>query len=163
MTARARRIVPTGFTLMEMLITVVILGVLAAIVIPGVTASQNEAAQNIFVEDIKVFGQAAELFRFDTGQYPEDAATGTVPTGFESYIDEKVWTALTPIGGAWDAEFESYGIKSALGVDFANGGGEDRDDTYMLRVDQLMDDGDLTTGGFRKLDAGRYYNVLADL
>jgi hypothetical protein len=71
-----------------------------------------------------------------------------------------MWTRLTPLGGVWDVEQGSFGVTSALGVDFVNGGGEDRDDAYMLEIDRTCDDGDLATGQFRKIADGRYYYIL---
>ena len=36
-------------------------------------------------------------------------------------------------------------------------GESNRDDAYMTQVDSLFDDGNLSTGGFRKIAADRYY------
>ena len=61
----------------------------------------------------------------------------------------------------WDFEQDSYGIKSAFGVHFWGGNGN-QDDEYMRKIDEVFDNGDLATGQFRKIAADRYYFVLAD-
>ncbi|MHC5024104.1 MAG: type II secretion system protein [Planctomycetota bacterium] len=160
--AGRQRVRSTGFTLIEIMIVVALIAILAALVVPVIDTSTNEAQQIAFVADLRLFGDAAMRYHFDSGQWLEDSSTGVLPAGWASYIDEEKWTSLTPIGGAWDCELDSYGVKSALGVDFANGGGMDRDDAYMEQIDAIFDDGDLTTGQFRRIAAGRYYIVLAD-
>ena len=156
-----RRSVP-AFTLVEVLIVVVILGVLAAIVIPQFADATAQSNRSVFVTNLKAYVKAAQLYRFDTGQYLEDASSGVVPTGFDAYIDAGSWQSETPIGGVWDTEFEGIGdVTSALGVHF-DGTGISRDDMYMAQIDELLDDGDLTTGTFRRLAAGRYYFVIAE-
>ena len=153
-----------SFTLIEILIVVVILGVLAAIVIPQFVDVGKDVEQMAFVADVRIFVDAAQRYMLDTGQYLEDSASGTTPMGWEPYIDEAKWVSLTPIGGVWDFELNSYGVVSGFGVDFANGGGPDRDDAYMQEIDAVLDDGDLNTGAFQKLVgvAQRYYYIIED-
>ncbi|MBN2582037.1 MAG: prepilin-type N-terminal cleavage/methylation domain-containing protein [Planctomycetes bacterium] len=149
-----------GFTIIEILIVVVILGLLAAIVMTLFGDSREEARQIAFISDVEIFGNAARVYWVRTGEHVAAADAGVVPVGWESYIDHRKWQRTTPIGGAWDTELDTFGVKSALGVDFANGGGEDQDDTYMSEVDSRFDDGDLATGRFRRLAPGRYYFIL---
>ncbi len=149
-----------GFTIIEILIVVVLLGLLAAVVVISFGNNRKDAQQIAFINSVKVLANAAQVYWARTGEHLENAASGTVPAGWDSYIDARKWTQLTPIGGLWDVEKDSYGIQSAFGVDFANGGGEDRDDAYMLDIDKTMDNGDLSTGRFRKIAPGRYYFIL---
>jgi prepilin-type N-terminal cleavage/methylation domain-containing protein len=149
-----------AFTLVEILIVVLIVAILAAIVLPQFQAPREDARQIAFITDVQFFAEAAKLYRIREGEHLEDSASGAVPAGWETYIDTRKWTRLTPLGGVWDVELNSFGITSALGVDFANGDGEDRDDVYMLEVDKTCDDGNLATGQFRKIADGRYYYIL---
>jgi len=152
---------PRAFTLIEVMIVVVILGVLAAITIPTFGSLTMEANKAAFVSDGKRITSAAALFRSREGVFPEDSASGEMPAGFESYIDANTWVNGTPIGGVWDFEFNSFGYTSAFGVHF-DGTGETRDDAFMTEVDAIFDGGDLTTGGFREIaDNARYYFIVA--
>ncbi|MHC5082985.1 MAG: type II secretion system protein [Planctomycetota bacterium] len=150
-----------GFTLVEILIVVVILGILATLVIPQFTGFSKEAELGTFVTDVRHFAAAAEYYRAKTGLYLEDSGSGSVPAGWETYIDTRKWTNVTPLGGVWDFELNSFGITSGFGVHF-DGSGATRDDAYMQEVDAAFDDGDLTSGFFQKLAADRYYYVIAD-
>ncbi len=149
-----------GFTLIEILIVVVILGVLAAIVIPQYSSYADESKVNSFVTCVKNIATIAEYHYVRSGEYFEDSGSGLMPANLDAYINEGKWTRGTPIGGAWDYELDSFGIKSAFGVHF-NGSGHTRDDTYMQEVDATFDDGDLTAGCFRKIADGRYYFIVA--
>jgi prepilin-type N-terminal cleavage/methylation domain-containing protein len=149
-----------AFTLMEILIVVVILGILAAVVVSSVVIAVDDAEKSAFSTSTKHLATAATRYYHDTGTWLEDSSTGELPAGFAAYIDERYW-GDTPIGGQWDAQYNEMGIVSAIGVHF-NGTGETRDDAYMVDIDAMLDDGNLNTGSFRKLAAGRYYYVLAE-
>jgi len=149
-----------GFTLVEILIVVVILGVMAAIVVPQYAGARREVEQGAFVNDIRVFTDAAALYQHENGAYPEDAGSGVMPTGFDQYIPQHKWEGGTPIGGDWDHESGAdYGYISAVGVHFQTG--DRRDDDFMLEVDARMDDGNLTSSSFQKIDGDRYYRIVA--
>ena len=150
-----------GFTLIEILIVVVILGILASIVIAQFRDASDDAVRATFLINGKTFVESAMRFRLDTGQFLEDSSSGALPAGFEQYVQPEKWVGGTPIGGVWDAELNSFGITSALGVHF-NGSGATRDDAYMVQLDAAVDDGDLATGGFRKIAGDRYYFIIAD-
>lgn len=150
-----------AFTLVEILIVVVILGILASITILLVGTPQKESAQAAFITDLKSFAQSAILYHAKNGDFLEDASSGMLPAGFEDYVNPNSWTNPTPIGGVWDTELDSYGIKSALGVHF-NGVSQTQDDAYMTDVDSKFDDGNLAAGAFRKIDTGRYYFIIKE-
>jgi len=149
-----------GFTLVELLIVVVILAMLAAIVVPASVEVRTESEQSAFVSEMRIFLDAATIYEAKNDGYLEDSSSGAVPSGFDIHIDERGWLDGTPIGGVWDVELDSFGVKSALGVHFQSGPA--KDDAYMTQIDALIDDGDLATGGFRRLAEGRYYYLLAE-
>lgn len=151
-----------GFTLVEILVVVVILGILSSIVTQLFTGASEDARRAAFIESVKGLSRAVELFAVRTGSYPDDTSSGAAPTdGFEDYLRVDDWTKDTPIGGVWDTELNDNGVTSAVGVHF-DGTGETRDDAYMTLVDEILDDGDLGTGSFRKLANERYYWVVLD-
>ena len=151
-----------GFTLIELVIVVAIIGLLASLVIPAFGHAIDDAEVTVFIKDLRTYTEAAGVYMAKTNDYLPAAAPGTVPPGWAEYIEIDKWTSPTPIGGAWDIEFNTYGIISGIGVDFA-ARGEDRTDAYMRRIDRTLDDGNLATGRFRKVAQGRFYFVLEEL
>jgi general secretion pathway protein G len=59
-----------GFTLIEIMVVVVILGILAAIIIPKISDRPEQARRTKAVLDIKGIEQALSLFEMDNGFYP---------------------------------------------------------------------------------------------
>lgn len=60
-----------GFTLIELLLVLVILGVLAAIVVPKFSGRTEQARQTAAQSQIATFGTALDAFEVDTGRYPK--------------------------------------------------------------------------------------------
>jgi len=59
-----------GFTLIEILVVVVILGILAAIVVPKVMEHPGEARQVRARQDIQAIGTALNMYKLDNFSYP---------------------------------------------------------------------------------------------
>jgi prepilin-type N-terminal cleavage/methylation domain-containing protein len=154
-------VIRNGFTLIEILIVVVILGLLAATVIAQFLGATEDAERTAFIANGNIFREQAKHYQLDNGVFLDDASSGELPQGFGYYVQQDKWEGGTPIGGVWDSELNSFGLTSSLGVHF-NGVGETRDDAYMQQIDAAMDDGDLATGSFRKIAGDRYYMVVVE-
>ena len=59
-----------GFTLIEVLVVVMILGILAAIVVPRIMDRPDEAKRVAAKADVGAIVQALKLYRLDNGAYP---------------------------------------------------------------------------------------------
>ncbi len=151
-----------AFTLIEVLIVVLILGILAAVVIVQITGMRTDAERAAFISSGQIFQEAAYRYFLDNNDFPEDRRSGRLPDGFGDYVTSQSWERRTPIDGLWDMESDSYGFIASLGVHFKNGTGDRKDDAYTQEIDAMIDDGDLATGVFRKLAPRRYYFVLAE-
>jgi prepilin-type N-terminal cleavage/methylation domain-containing protein len=151
-----------GFTLVEILVVVLILGILAAMVIVTIGGMSRDASQVAFISDLRTWQDASMLYMNQVGGYPIDSSSGQFPTGMEDYIKPDQWERTTPIGGVWDMENNDNGVTFAVGVHFTSDAPPTQDDAYMTEVDSSFDDGNLASSSFRKLAADRYYLVMAD-
>ena len=65
-----RATAPRGFTLIEIMVVIVILGILAALVVPRVLERPDEARAVAAKNDVAAIMQALKLYRLDNQQYP---------------------------------------------------------------------------------------------
>lgn len=154
-TRRGRR---GGFTLVEIMVVVVIIGLLAAIAIPMWSNVRDRALVTTFTNDLRIFRDAMEVYILENGSYPSDGSTGTVPVELEEDIKESKFANGTPVGGEWDIEYNDNGVTSAVGVHISPWS----DDTlaYLIKADEKIDDGDPDTGSFQRLANDRYYWII---
>ena len=66
----SRRLRERGFTLIEIMVVVVILGILAAIVVPNVMPNIGRASVAKAKQDIRAYETGLNLFRMDNFKYP---------------------------------------------------------------------------------------------
>ena len=75
---------PNGFTLIEVMIVVVILGILAAVIVPKILDRPDQAKMVAAKSDIAVILQQLKLYRIDNNAYPSTdqglSALTTKPT-----------------------------------------------------------------------------------
>lgn len=59
-----------GFTLIEIMVVIAILGILAALIVPKIMSRPDEARRIATKQDIGTVMQALKLYRLDNGRYP---------------------------------------------------------------------------------------------
>jgi prepilin-type N-terminal cleavage/methylation domain-containing protein len=75
-----KNLLQKGFTLVELLVVIVILGILAAVVVFAVSGSTDEAKSSACKSDASSALSAVEAYRAKTGNYPtawSDVTSGT--------------------------------------------------------------------------------------
>ncbi len=73
-TLRMRRAPPAGFTLLELLVVIVIIGLLAAFVAPKYFGQIGKSKAQITRAQIESFEKGLDQYRIDTGHYPSTEA-----------------------------------------------------------------------------------------
>jgi general secretion pathway protein G len=84
-----------GFTLLEVMVVVFIIGLLATLVAPRLLGRAEEARRTKAIADMKAIEQALELYRLDSGDYP------TTGQGLEALVEKP---AIPPIPRNWKPE-----------------------------------------------------------
>ena len=123
-----------GFTLIEVLVVVAILGILAAIIVPRIMDRPDEAKRIAAKADINAIVQVLKIYRLDNGFYPttdqglaalvQRPTTNPQPPNWKQggYLDR---LPRDPWGG--DYQYLSPGVRGeidvfSLGADRARGG-----------------------------------------
>jgi general secretion pathway protein G len=127
-----------GFTLIELMVVMIILGLLAALVAPRMFGRVGQAKQKAAYAQIELFGTALDSFRLDVGRYPTTSeglqALIKLPSGVESWNGpylKKIELPLDPWGAPYHYEspgkYGDYDLYS-YGADNVEGGeGENQD------------------------------------
>ena len=110
-----------GFTLIEVMVVIVILGVLAALIVPRVLGRPDEARIVAAKQDIASIMQALKLYKLDNRRYPstEQGLTALVerpsiapqPENWKSYLEK---LPNDPWGSPY--QFLSPGLKGDVDV-----------------------------------------------
>jgi type II secretion system protein G len=74
-----------GFSLIELVVVVAILGILAAVAIPRVTGSLEKAKINTDKANLRIINNAIELYNAEKGSYPSETLT-TFKTDMSTYL-----------------------------------------------------------------------------
>jgi general secretion pathway protein G len=85
-----------GFSLIEIMIVVVILGILASIVVPNLMGHPDEARKVKAKQDVLIIQNALDLYKLDNGSYPstdqgllalvEKPDTNPTPNNWKQYL-----------------------------------------------------------------------------
>ncbi len=133
----AKRYDERGFTLIEIMIVVIIIGLLAGLVGPRLFGKLTQAKQKSAKAQIELFGTALDAFRLDVGRYPTTEeglkALREKPSGLDAwkgpYLPKEI--PLDPWGKPYiyksPGEHGEYDLFS-YGLDGVEGGeGENQD------------------------------------
>lgn len=123
-----------GFTLIEIMIVVVIVGILVALVVPNIVGRSDQARRVAVENDLRAIATALDLYRADNGMYPStDQGLRALVEKPAGYPEPKRWgpepyLRRLPLD-QWDNEFlyigtgRGFELKS-MGADGEEGGAE---------------------------------------
>ena len=116
-----RRHLKRGFTLIELMVVLVIIGVLTALIVPNVLDRADDARGTAARTDITNLMQALKMYRLDNQRYPTaeqgltaliaKPSTGPVPNNWRPYLEK---LPNDPWGRPY--QFLSPGIKGEVDV-----------------------------------------------
>lgn len=79
-----------GFTLLEIMVVIVIIGVLASLVVPNLMGNKEKADKQKAVSDIVALENALDMYKLDNHHYP------TTNQGLESLVEAPTLPPLLP-------------------------------------------------------------------
>lgn len=133
---RARRRLTAGFTLIELMVVLVIIGVLAALIVPNVLDRADDSRVTAAKTDVNNLMQALKLYKLDNQRFPSGEqglqalvskpSAAPVPGNWRPYLDK---LPADPWGNPY--QYLSPGLHGpvdvlSLGAD-GKAGGEGRD------------------------------------
>lgn len=145
----------SGFTLVETMITVTIIGLLTSVSVPAVLSAKDRALASALANDFRTYATAFELYSLEEGTWPEDGYPGTIPAGMENQLPK--FTEPTHQDGRWDWEHNAVGVTAGVSLRLSR-----IDEKVLARIDEILDDGDLTAGNFRETNGNGVTYILQE-
>lgn len=139
-----------GFTLIEIMIAIVIIGLLAALAVPAFQRLKQRSLATVMGNDFRQIAASFERSNLEMGRWPAAADPGVTPVNMEGMLPT-AYLMPTPVGG-------QYSWSGPTGILRLSGGPDN--DTVMGRVDEIIDDGNLETGSFSRTAAGSYQLII---
>ncbi len=133
-----------AFSLMELLIVILILGLLAGLVLPNLIGKGEEAKRKIVCIQMKNIAEALKMFKVDNGRYPttEEGINALIknpdPQKYKNYTKGGYVDTQKSLKDAWNHPFiytfnddddDKFEIIS-LGSDGKEGGSGEKADIY---------------------------------
>jgi len=132
----------SGFTLIEVMVVIVILGILAALIVPNVIGQSDKARVGTTKQVLATTASALDLFKLDNARYP------TTQEGLDALVHKPADAKTWPNGGyikggmpkdGWgnDLQYIAPGSNGkpydlySFGSDGKEGGDDDASDIYL--------------------------------
>ena len=147
-----------GMTLVEMMIAISIIGLLSVILVPAVQYAVRSRQNSECASHLRQAIAAFELYHSEHGAYPPDQVVpgDLTVSGMEPYFEDLDmtgwWGETTELGGRWDWDIGYHSISASISIWKPTASSK-----QLQEFDQLVDDGNLSTGHFRKIDTQYHY------
>lgn len=107
-----------GFTLVELVVVLVILGVLVALAVPRFTASATKAKETTFCSNVRTIKSQLELYKMTTGNYPITATTTENSDGytFSQFLNDPNYFESAPINPYTGTTFTATDTGTKVGT-----------------------------------------------
>ena len=159
----------SGFTLVEIMIVVCIIGLLAVIAIPSFAKARRKSSVTRAANDLRVLDEAFKMYSLEMRSYPPDAnnQNGVLTGNMDEYVRDGIFEAEeTPIGGRYRWINKDLGLFAYAYIisytDCTYCGGPANDLDLLASLDELIDDGD-PTKGILKVYVGVHYHYIVEL
>ncbi|MEM6332793.1 MAG: prepilin-type N-terminal cleavage/methylation domain-containing protein [Planctomycetota bacterium] len=149
---------PKAFTLLELMIIIGILAILAAVVLPSITAATHKVSAATIATNTRTLADACRVAFEQDGTWPTwDSEDGLpMPASLDNRLSEATWSDILQSWG-----YDTFAIESPVGggIRLSIEGQGDYIDT-LNELERLVDDGDATTGTLLWTADGTQWQVL---
>ena len=152
-----------AFTLVEIMVVVVIIGLLAAMGLPALRRVKMRSQASAVQNDLRTFSTAFITFNLQNGHWPANADPREVPPEMGNALTNN-FTLKSPIGGyyKWNYDVSADGVDAKAAIVIIGDAGNPVSDDAELRllIDRQLDDGNLDAGNVQVGSTGSLVYIL---
>lgn len=152
-----------AFTLVEVMVVVVIIGLLAAMSLPAYRRITMRSKTAAVVSDLRAFSTAFITYSLQNGKWPADGLPQEIPSEMTGALPT-AFAGKSPIGGVykWNYDVSADGVTAKASIIIESVGSEAISDDADLRdmIDREMDDGDGSSGNVRLGSTGSLVYII---
>lgn len=131
-----------GFTLVEIMVAVAVIGLLASIAVPSFRKVQLNSSAARVMNDLRVYSGAFQRFNLEFGYWPEPQPAGTLPAEMDGYINRQSFELRNSLRCQWKWEVFDHVVGIGMEPPLATL-------PVLELVDERFDDGSLASGRLR--------------
>lgn len=150
-----------GFTLVELVVYIAIVAIMAISLLRAL--NQSEKAKLVSVaKTARLLNDIACTVYETTGSWPADVFNSNIPPEMQPYLSNNVFDEDTPLNGRWDWNGPTTNVGNLIGISLRFSPAASANNQLLLKLDNLIDDGDLHTGSCQKiLYSGNLWYVIS--
>ncbi|MGJ3242619.1 MAG: type II secretion system protein [Opitutales bacterium] len=151
-----------GFTLVEIMIVVVIIGLLAAMAIPAFQKVRDSSQASRIANDMKKVTEAFDVLLLERPM-PDGIYTSTSAPGGFPVADLPEEIQAKPFGSDSQISYDiNAGLTGAGNLGVVLNRTTPLDDNVLAAVDRILDNGDISSGQGTKRNANQYVLIVGN-
>ncbi len=149
-----------AFTLVEIMVVVVIVGILAVMLVAGFRHIRETTQNSRLLNDFRIFEYGFLNYNMTHGIWPDSPGPGILPPQMLDLIKRNDFEGNNYVKGIWVWEGPGSSGDFVAAITLAN---PDVTAEQMTKVDERLDDGNLSSGRFRaNLTPGSYTLIIQE-
>lgn len=147
-------------TLLELTVSLLIISLLVLAALSSQKRIDKAQLASV-ASTARTINQLATFVQSSTGQWPEDVNNSVIPPEIKPFLSNNIFQHETPMGGRWDWNGPGNSVNNSIGIALRFNPSSNAKFQLLTELDQMIDDGDLTTGNCRGATKnGSYFYIF---